>query len=126
MVVRALLPLVKVIDRLPPSFGRAFARALNAGTRPFDVVNYWGSVAASRVYDHRRMLGKLERVTGALAATLAKETDGSLAVGMAFPTRWDPFFAPVMTVADLYAYPTKHFEFHARQLSIPFAAELPG
>jgi len=44
MVVRALLPLVHVISRLPEPAGKAFAAVLNAGTQPFDVVNYWGSV----------------------------------------------------------------------------------
>ena len=43
MVVRALLPMVHVISRLPQPVGTAFAAVLNAGTRPFDVVNYWGS-----------------------------------------------------------------------------------
>lgn len=28
-----------------------------------------------------------------------------------------------MTVADVYAYPTLHFDFHARQLSFPFDAD---
>ena len=37
---------------------------------------------------------------------------------MPFPDRWDPFFAPTMTLNDVYAYPTLHFDFHARQLSL--------
>jgi hypothetical protein len=37
---------------------------------------------------------------------------------MAFPVRWDPFFKPVMTLADVYHYPTQHFEFHRRQLTL--------
>lgn len=55
MVVRALLPLVKIFGRLPPAVGRGFARLLNAGTPPFDVVNYWGSRAAARLFNRRRM-----------------------------------------------------------------------
>lgn len=42
-----------------------------------------------------------------------------------FPHRWDPFFAPVMTVNDLYAYPTKHFDFHGLQLSLKRPGALP-
>jgi hypothetical protein len=37
---------------------------------------------------------------------------------MAFPTRWDPFFTQSMTLADVYAYPTLHFDFHTKQLSL--------
>ncbi|MFF3336201.1 hypothetical protein ACFYWX_42905 [Streptomyces sp. NPDC002888] len=38
---------------------------------------------------------------------------------MHYPTRWDPFFRDVMTIADLYRYPTRHFGFHRRQLTLP-------
>jgi hypothetical protein len=119
MVVLALLPLVKFFGHLAPLPGKFFARLLNAGTRPFDVVNYWGSRAASLVYNRHRMLRKLERVTGTLTRRISGETERSLALKMAFPDRWDPFFAPVMTLADVYAYPTLHFDFHAKQLSLP-------
>src|SRR5699024_12237969 len=87
-------------------------------------VNYWGSWAASRVYNRHRMARKLRRVTTTLAANLETESHASLGLQMAFPTRWDPFFRPVMTVADLYAYPTKHFAFHAQHLS--FLPHTPG
>ena len=40
IVVRVLLLLVKGFGRLPPAFSRAFAAILNAGTRPFHVINY--------------------------------------------------------------------------------------
>ncbi|MFY9636280.1 MAG: DinB family protein [Cellulosimicrobium cellulans] len=120
MVVQALLPLVKFFGHLPPSVGRAFSRLLNAGTRSFDAVNYWGSRAAGLVYNRHRMVRKLERVTASLARSLARETEKSLSLKMALPTRWDPFFAPKMTVAEVYAYPTLHFDFHARQLSLSF------
>jgi hypothetical protein len=119
MVVQALLPLVKIFGRLPPAVGRGFARLLNAGTRPFDAVNYWGLRAAARFFNRRRMAAKLERVTASLARRLSRESEQALALSMAFPTRWDPFFAPVMTLADVYAYPTLHFDFHAQQLSLP-------
>ena len=119
MVVRALLPLVRVVSRLPVPVGRAFAAVLNAGTRPFDVVNYWGSRAASLVYDRRRMGRKLDKTIASLSRQLEHETAASLARWMPFPDRWDPFFAPRMTLNDVYAYPTLHFDFHAKQLSLP-------
>ena len=124
MVTRRLLPVVKCFGRLPPSVGSAFAGLLDAGTKLFDWVNYWGSWAASRVYNRCRMARKLRRVTTTLAANLESESHASLGLQMAFPARWDPFFHPVMTVADLYAYPTKHFAFHAHQLSfLPHTTE---
>lgn len=118
MVVRALLPLVHVVSRLPRPVGRAFAAVLNAGTGPFDVANYWGSRAAARVYNKRRMSRKLDKTIAALSRRLEHENSGSLARSMPFPDRWDPFFAPLMTLNDVYAYPTLHFDFHARQLSL--------
>ena len=117
MVVRALLPLVRVVSRLPPPAGRAFAAVLNAGTRPFDVVNYWGSRAAALVYDRRRMRRKLEKTINALTRRLERESPASLSRSMPFPDRWDPFFKPVMTLHDVYDYPTLHFDFHAKQLN---------
>lgn len=119
LVTRKLLPLVKLFGQLPPSYSRTFTRVLDSGTRPFHSVNYWGSRAASLVYNRHRMAGKLDRITSALGASLERESERSLALQMAFPTRWDPFFAPIMTVADLYAYPIRHFDFHASQLSLP-------
>jgi hypothetical protein len=37
---------------------------------------------------------------------------------MHYPTTWDPFFADYMTQADIYHYPTQHFRFHQRQLTL--------
>jgi hypothetical protein len=118
MVVRALLPLVHLVSRLPQPAGRGFAALLNAGTRPFDVVNYWGSRAAAVFYNRHRMLRKLEKTSAAISRRLGHETDRSLARSMPFPDRWDPFFRPSMSVLDVYAYPTLHFDFHAKQLSL--------
>ena len=118
MVVRALVPLVHVVGRLPRPVGSGFAAVLNAGTGPFDVVNYWGSRAAARVYDRRRMSRKLDKTITALSRRLELESSQSLARSMPFPDRWDPFFTSLMTLNDVYAYPTLHFDFHARQLSL--------
>lgn len=125
MVVRALLPLVRIVSRLPGPAGTAFAAALNAGTRPFHLVNYWGSRAAALVYNRRRMARKLERTISALLRRLARETSASLSRTMPFPVGWDPFFKPVMTLNDVYAYPTLHFDFHATQLDLRHPDE-PG
>ena len=64
------------------------------------------------------MAAKLRRVTRALERRLEGESVASMARGMSFPDRWDPFFTPWMSVADVYAYPILHFDFHAAQLSL--------
>lgn len=118
MIVQALIPLVRVVSRLPLPFQRGFAALLNAGTVPFDVVNYWGSRFAATYFNHNRMAAKLDRVLESLARSLRAAPESRLQRAMPFPTRWDPFFETRMTLAQLYAYPTKHFDFHRRQLSL--------
>lgn len=118
MVVRALLPLIRVVSSLPRPAGVVFAVVLNAGTRLFDVVNYWGSRAAALVLNRRKMGRKLDRTIKALTPQLEHESSASLSRSMPFADRWDPFFKPVMTLHDVYAYPTQHFDFHARQLNL--------
>ena len=121
MIVQRLLILVKVFNRLPDEASRSFARLLNAATKPFDVINYYGSSAAALVYNRRRMGAKMDRVIAALQRKLGQESDGASQRGMHFPTRWDPFFQDYMTVADMYRYPGQHFDFHAYQLTLTAA-----
>jgi hypothetical protein len=118
LVVRALLPLVKVVSRLPGSIGRGFAALLNVATGPFNSINYWGSVVGSRLYRDQRMVAKFDAVIAALERRLARENEATMSGSMAYPVRWDPFFKDVMTLADVYRYPTQHFEFHWRQLTL--------
>jgi len=120
MIVRALLVLVRVFGRLPRPVGKGFAAVLDFATVPFDAVNYWGSRCGATVFDHRRMGPKLDRVVASLQRHLRRESAADLARSMSYPTRWDPFFAPTMTLADIYHYPTQHFDFHRQQLSGPF------
>lgn len=118
MVVAALLPLVRMVSRLPAGVERRFAQVLDAGTRPFDVVNYYGSCAAALVFDRNRMGTKADRVIGALSRRLQRESEQALGRGMFFPVRWDPFFTDYMTIGELYRYPVRHFDFHERQLTL--------
>ena len=122
MITRALLRLVRVFGRLPDGASRGYARLLNAASRPFDLVNYLGSCAGARVYNHARMAAKFDRVITALHRCLDRETGRDLERGMHYPTRWDPFFADHMTLADIYRCPTKHYDFHRRQLTLITAA----
>jgi len=64
------------------------------------------------------MRSSLDRVITALEASLETEHDAALRRGMNYPTTWDPFFTGYMTLADLYRYPTRHFEFHREQLTL--------
>jgi hypothetical protein len=117
MVVRNLLPLLKIINRLPDS-GRVFAAVLDAATTPFNIINYWGSCGASRLYSTQRMSRKFDAVIAALERRLAAEPESNMERLSAFPVRWDPFFKSKMTLADVYQYPTQHFDFHERQLTL--------
>ena len=122
IIVRALLPLVAVFGRLPPGASRGYARLLDAATRPFDLINYLGPCVAVHIYGYRRMAAKLDRVLGALHRQIDAATPADLARGMRYPTRWDPFFTGYMTLADLFRYPTKHYDFHRRQLTLTISA----
>ena len=123
MIVKRLLLLVGVFGRLPDQVSRVFARTLDAATPPFDVVNYYGSCAATLVYNRRRMGAKMDRVIAALQRKLARASDDALRRGMHFPTRWDPFFKDYMTLEAVYRYPGKHFDFHQRQLTLDAATD---
>jgi hypothetical protein len=126
MIVRVLLRLVRLLGRLPAPVGRGFAAVLDSARRPFHVVNYWGSCGAALVFNHARMGWICDRTIAALQRHLAREAEDSLHRGMAFPTSWDPYFAPYMTLADVYRYPTRHFEHHRRQLTLPDPGQPPG
>src|SRR5688572_19490946 len=49
LLVRNLLFLVRGFARLPDAASRRFAALLDAGTRPFHVINYLGSLGGARV-----------------------------------------------------------------------------
>ena len=118
LIVRALLVLVRVFGLLPDRASQAFARLLDSARRPFDLINYLGSCAGARIIPPRRMSQVLDHVIAALQQRLQRESDSALRRGMHYPTSWDPFFAGYMTLADIYRYPTQHYRFHRRQLTL--------
>jgi DinB superfamily len=118
LVVQALLILVRLFGRLPRGVGHGFAGLLNAGARPFHVINYLGSRAGGTVLSGDQMVRLLDWAVQRLQRRLELETDADLARGMCYPTKWDPFFREFMTLADIYRFPTQHFEFHRRQLTL--------
>ncbi|WP_372672337.1 DinB family protein [Amycolatopsis kentuckyensis] len=118
LIIRALSGLVRLFGRLPDGASRGFARVLNAVTVPFDAVNFAGSWLGGTVLPRRWMRALFDRTIAALHRRLDRETDDALARGMHYPTRWDPFFRDHMTLADVYRFPTQHFGFHRRQLTL--------
>jgi hypothetical protein len=101
-----------------------FAAALNAATRPFRVVNYLSALPGSRVLSGPAMVRLMDRSIGQLRTRLARESERTLSLAMHFPVGWDPYFKDVMTVADVYDYPTKHYDHHRRQLTTRRALEI--
>jgi hypothetical protein len=118
LIVVQLLVLVRFFGRLPDGFSRVFAGALDASRRPFHVINYLGSVGGARLLGYARMGRRFDRVVARLVARLDRESDSELSKGMHYPTSWDPYFKGYMTLADVYRYPTQHFEHHRRQLTL--------
>lgn len=118
LVVRRLLPLVRLVSVLPRWVGRGFARLLNAGTRPFHWINYLGSCGAALVFNHTRMARLCDRTIDHLVRSLRREPEDRLTRGMPFPTSWDPYFQPSMTLAEVYAYPVLHYRHHRAQLTL--------
>jgi hypothetical protein len=118
MIVRTLLPLVRMFTRLPDPFSRTFARVLNAGTRPFHAVNYLGSCGGAMVFRNGAMSRQFDRTITALERHLANEADVMLDSRMHFPVGWDPYFTDTMSLLEVYHYGTQHFDHHARQLTL--------
>jgi hypothetical protein len=117
VLVLRLLPLVRLFGRLPDRYSRAFAATLNAGTRPFHVVNYLGSCGGAMVFHGHRLTRLCDHIIPALHRHLDRETDEALNRAMHFPVGWDPFFRDSMTLLDVYHFGTQHFDAHRRQLT---------
>jgi hypothetical protein len=124
LLVRALLPIVKGFGRLPDAVSHGFAATLNAATRPFHVVNYLSALPGGRVLRGPALGRLVDSTVGHLRARLARESARTLALAMHFPTGWDPYFKDVMTIADVYAYPTQHYDHHRRQLTTRRALDI--
>lgn len=118
LIIRALLRLVRIFGRLPDGASRVYARILNAGTKPFDAVNFLGSYLGGNTLSTARMVVMFDHVVAKLHQRLDAESEDDLARGMHYPYRWDPFFEDYMTLADVYRFPTQHFDFHQQQLTL--------
>jgi hypothetical protein len=121
LVVRVLLFLVRGFSRLPARTSRTFAAILNAGARPFHVINYVGSLGGARLLGYPGMDRLMDSVIHSLQASLAAESETALQRGMHFPQGWDPYFKDFMTLLDVYHYATQHYDHHRRQLTLDTA-----
>jgi hypothetical protein len=118
LIIPALLATARIFSRLPATASGAFARLLDAVRTPFDVVNYQGSRLGARIIPASRMEARFDQVTSALQRHLDREPESALRRGMHYPASWDPFFTGYMTLYDIYHYPTQHFDFHSKQLTL--------
>ena len=121
LLVRNLRILVWVFSRLPDDASRRFAALLNAGTRPFHVINYAGSLFGARTLGYARMERLMDRVLSDLDKSVRAHPERVLDQGMHFPVGWDPYFKDFMTLRDVYQYPTQHYDHHRRQLTLAAA-----
>ena len=119
LIVRALLIIARAFGRLPAWPSTMFARLLDSVRGPFHLVNYLGSCAGALIIPPSRMPAMLDRATGSLEHRLRHETETALRRGMHYPTTWDPGFTTYMTLADIYRFPTTHYQFHRQQLTVP-------
>ena len=118
LLVRNLRLLVGVFSRLPDDASKRFAALLDAGTRPFHVINYAGSLFGARALGYPRMERLMDRVLSSLVASLRAQPERALDRGMHFPVGWDPYFKDYMTLRDVYHYATQHYDHHRRQLTL--------
>ena len=82
------------------------------------VINYLGSCAGGWLLTPARMTRLMDGTMRALRRRLERETAETLALTMAFPTSWDPYFTETMTVLDVYHFGTQHFRHHQDQLTL--------
>ncbi|MBZ2194777.1 DinB family protein [Occultella gossypii] len=116
LIVRTLVPLVRTLGRL--GWSRRFAAALDACRGPFHLINYLGSCLGGQILPTGAVVILMDRTISALQRRLRTASQGTLALTMHVPTRWDPYFTPTMSVLDVYHYGTQHFDHHRRQLTL--------
>ena len=121
-----LLPMIRLLGRLPKGATRPFAALLNLSTRPFNWVNALGPRLGARLF-RRRSLGKTyDWAMGRVLRTVRTVHVGEWQRGMYYPANWDALFRDYMTLEDLLRYPITHMRFHADQLSSRHTTEHPS
>jgi hypothetical protein len=127
LLIPFLVPILRLFARLPARCSMLFARALDACTGLFNLVNGLGPRFAARVFKRERLLAQFERQHASIMKMVASTRDQDWELGMEYPSRWEPLFGHYMTLEDVFRYPTIHFAFHVDQLAIdsPSAPKRP-
>jgi hypothetical protein len=125
-IARVSIPLFGGFSRLPPGASRAWSAMLEAFTRPYDWVNWFGSVAGARALSTAAMERMMQRSTRAILAWYDRADAGDLARGMSVPPSWDPYFSAWMNRADMLSWAPKHYRHHRAQLTLSSLPDLPG
>ena len=116
MLLRSLVPMVRIWGRLPKAWSKAFAQALNAATSLFHRVNALGPRGGARLCNRDRIGRKYDSVHASLLRTLAGIRPDEWGRGMYYPDRWDGLFEKYMTLEKVFRYPTVHLRFHLEQI----------
>lgn len=117
MILRSLIPLVRVFGKLPKQYSKLFRHALDVSTPLFNRVNAFGARGGGTIFDRRRLGKRFESTYRSLLRILDTIGDDEWDKGMYYPTRWDPLFDEYMTLEKLFHYPIIHFRFHRDQLA---------
>ena len=118
-IARVFIPVIGGFSRLPPPVSRRYAQLLTAMSRPYEWVNYAGSVAGARVGGLARARRWMANDTAAILRWADTASQDDLARGMAVPAGWDPYFASWMSTRELLEWAPKHYRHHRAQLTIP-------
>jgi hypothetical protein len=118
LLVRNLRILVRGFSHLPEGASQRFAALLDAGTAPFHVINYVGSLFGALILGYARMERLMDRVVSDLQTSPRAQPVRALDRGMHFPVGWDPYFRDHMTLRDVYHYATQHYDHHRQQLTL--------
>jgi hypothetical protein len=113
----SLIPLVRVLGRLPRPFSKLFARLLNAATRPFNWINATGPQIGGTILTRNTLRKTFDWVHVRILRLLDAMPEEELQRGMYYPDKWDPLFREYMTLEEIFRYPTRHFQSHLQQIA---------
>jgi hypothetical protein len=106
IILNVLLPMARLLGRLPRSWSKHFAGLLNRFTGPFNGFNALGARLQGRVFTYHR-IGKLyDGVYFSLSKQIDSLKEDEWQRGMYYPTRWDANFSDFMTLEKLFYYPS--------------------
>jgi hypothetical protein len=112
-----LLPMIRLLGRLPQGATRPFAALLNWATGAFNWVNGLAPRLGGRLFRRRSLARTFDWVVARTLRTVTRLQPDEWQRGMWYPSKWDPLFRDYMTTEDLLRYPIVHLRFHVDQVS---------